>query len=77
VFELDARSGRKIGARPSAIDQRRQARYVVGLHMRLKDRHDRRSDRRRRRQVVVDKVGMRVDHRELVVAGAAEQVARA
>jgi hypothetical protein len=45
------------------------------LHVRLEDRHDRRAQRGRGGEVVVDEVGVRIDDRELGVRAATEQVA--
>ncbi len=42
--------------------------------MRLEDRDDRRACRGRGREVVVDEVDVRVDHREALVRRASEQV---
>ena len=54
----------------------RQAGDVVGLHVRLEHRHDRRADRGRRSEVVVDEIDVRIDDRQRAVRGAAEQIAR-
>jgi hypothetical protein len=48
---------------------------MIGLHVLLEHRDDRRPDPLRRREVVVDEVPVRVDDGELVVARAAEQIA--
>jgi len=50
---------------------------MVGLHVGLEHRDNRSTDRRRRRQVVIDQIGVRVDDSELGVRRAAEQVAGA
>jgi hypothetical protein len=47
------------------------------LHVCLEDRDDRRAQRGRGGEVVVDKLGVRVDDRELGVRAATEQVAGA
>ena len=53
----------------------RQAGDVVGLHVSLEDGDDRRADRGRRGDVVVDEVGVRLDDCKPAVRGTAEQVA--
>ena len=77
VLELDPGARRQVGGRAGALDERRQPGDVVGLHVRLEHRDDRRADRGRRREVVVDEIDVRVDDRELAVRRAAEQVAGA
>jgi hypothetical protein len=75
VLELDVRVRREVRGRARALNERRQAGDVVGLHVRLEHGRDRRTDSGRRGEVIGDEVRMRVDDGELVVRGAAEQVA--
>jgi hypothetical protein len=77
VLELDLRSLREVRGRAGALDQGRQPGHVIGLHVRLEDRGDRRADRPRRRDVLVDQIDVRVDDGQLAVRRAAEQVAGA
>jgi hypothetical protein len=75
VLEFDSRVGRQVGGRARARDELGQAGQVVRLHVRLEDRHDGRAQRRRRGEVVIDDLGVRVDDRELGMPAATEQVA--
>ena len=61
MLERDARSSRQVGGRAGPLDQRGQPRDVVGLHVRLEHGDDRRPDRGRGGDVVLDEVGVRVD----------------
>jgi hypothetical protein len=47
---------------------------VVGLHVRLEDRHDRDALSLGQRDVLLDEIDVRIDDRELALALAAEQV---
>ena len=68
---------REVGDRAGRLDERGQPGDVVGLHVRLEDRHDRRADPLGLAEVVVDELDVRVDDREPRRELAAEQVARA
>ena len=74
--ELDARVLGQVGGRPSALDKHGQARDVVGLDVRLEGGDDRGSDRSGSLEVGVDQLAVRVDDRELVLEGTAEQITR-
>ena len=77
MLELDPGAFRQVCGCTGLLDQRGQAGHVVCLHVRLEHRNDRGTNRGRRREVVVDEVGVGVDHCQLAVARAAEQVAGA
>jgi len=74
MVELHAGPGRKIGARPGAFDQCRQAGDVVGLHVRVEYGDDRRALRFGEADVVVDQVDVGLDHGQLPVRLATQQV---
>jgi hypothetical protein len=74
VVELDAGAGRQEGPGVGALDQCRQAGDVVGLQVRVEDRHDRNALGLGQGDVIVDQVDVRVDHGELTVTDTAEQV---
>jgi len=75
VLERNSRIGRQVGGRTGALDQSGQPRDVVRLYVRLEDGNDRRPQFGRRGQIVVDQIRVRIDHRQLAVRAAAEQVA--
>ena len=54
VLELDPRSSRQVRRRVGRLDERRQPRDVVRLHVRLEHGRDLGADGGRRRQVLVD-----------------------
>ena len=74
VVELDLGAGRHVGGRAGALDQRRHAREVVGLHVRLQHRRDPRALSLGQGDVGVDQVDVGVDDRDLAAALAAEEV---
>ena len=74
--EVDRRARREVRRR-ARLDERRQPGDVIGLHVRLEDGTDRRTEAPCLFEVLVDELGVRIDDRELVVRQAAEQVARA
>ena len=74
VLELDPRSLGQIRGRAGALDERREARDVVGLHMGLEDGDDRDSLRLGQRDVVVDQIDMRIDDGEPALRLTPEQV---
>jgi hypothetical protein len=65
VLEGDTGADGQIAGRADALDERGEPGDVIGLDMRLEHRHDRRSDRGRDSQVVVDEVDVRVDDCQL------------
>ena len=77
VREVDLGARRKVRGRARGLDDLRQSGDVVGLDVRLEDGDDRRADLLGGGDVGVDEVDVRIDDRELAVAGAAEQVTRA
>jgi hypothetical protein len=77
VIELDSGAGGKIRRRFRRLDERRQARDVIRLHVRLEHGDDRSPDRSCDCQIFVDEVGVRIDDREAAVHRAAEQIAGA
>ena len=77
MVEADSGAGRQVGGRTRALDERRQARHVVRLHVRLEDGDDRRADRIGRREVLRDELLVRIHDGKASERGAPEQVARA
>jgi hypothetical protein len=77
VLERNPGISGQVGGRAAALHQSGQPRDVVCLHVRLEDGDDRRAERGRRRQVIVDEVNVWIDDGELAVRSAAEQVAGA
>ena len=65
VVEIDASALGQIGGRSGRLHQRRQARDVVSLHVRLEDGDDWCADALGFGEVGVDKLDVRVDDREL------------
>ena len=74
VVELDAGALGQVGRGARARDELGQARDVVGLHVRLEHRDDRRALRLGEREVAVDEIDVRVDHRECAVRLAAQEI---
>jgi hypothetical protein len=72
VLELDTGPGGHVCGRARLLDERRKARHVVGLYVRLEHRHDRRADRGGRADVLADQLHVRVDDRQLAVRRTAE-----
>jgi hypothetical protein len=74
VLELDTGSGWQVRSRACALHERRQARHVVGLQVRLERGDDRHALGLSDGDVVVDQVDMRIDDGEPPVRGAAEEL---
>src|ERR671919_1950499 len=74
VLEVDPSAGWEVGRRPGSIDQRREARDVVGLNVRLEDRDDRNPLRLRQPDVVVDEIGVGIDDGEAAPRLAPEEI---
>jgi hypothetical protein len=62
VLELDACIGREVRGRPG-VDERREPGHMVGLHVRLEDRGDRRPHAFGRLEIGVDELDVRIDNR--------------
>jgi hypothetical protein len=76
VLELDTGLRRQVRRRPGRVDESRQARDVIGLHVRLEDGHDRRTGTLGLIEVCADERLVRIDHGELPLGQAAEQIRR-
>ena len=74
VIEVDTGAGGEIGGRARALDELRQSRDVVGLHMRLEGGDDGGALCIGQGDVVVDEVDVRIDDREPLLRLAAEEV---
>jgi hypothetical protein len=74
VLELDVGADRQVRRGSRARHQLGQPRDVVGLHMRLEHRDDRNALHLGERHVLLDEIHVRIDHRELALALAAQQV---
>ena len=77
VVELDRGPRRQVCRRTRRFDQRRQPRDVVRLNVRLQHSNDRRSGPLRLIEIGIDERFVRIDHRELPLAQAAEEIRRA
>src|SRR5215211_7638071 len=77
VVEVESCSDREVSGRPGALDQRRQPGNVICLEVRFENADDGDSLRLRQLDVGVDQVYVGIDHRELGLARAAEEVGRA
>jgi molybdate transport repressor ModE-like protein len=77
MLELHEGARRQIGTCSGRLDQRRQARHVVGLNMRLEDRRNRCADSLGGLEIAIDEVYMGIHDRKRRTGEAAEQIARA
>ena len=77
VLERDPSLRRQVRRRPRRFDERRQPRDMVRLQVRLQDGGDRRTGPLRLIQIGLDHRLVRIDHGQLALGQAAEQVRRA
>jgi hypothetical protein len=74
VLEIDAGPRRQVRGRSRRLDEKRQAGDVIRLYMRLEDRDDRCTGTLRFSQIRADERFMWIDHSELALGQAAEQI---
>ena len=74
MIKLNTRSGRQIRRGARAPDQLAHPGDVVGLHVRVEHRHDRRALRLGQPDVCIDQVDVRLDDRQLRIGLAPKHV---